>query len=145
VQRLTVYHHFLNETNVFQVCTVHWLSLNPPPSPELRDGRTGDAAIAAAFAAFNGSYARTRRMWSASHRDFDHVPALQEPMRQYRGYGEGLADALASDRAPLVRTTLAHLPAFPTWESLEASGLDDGAKTRLGLAWIDGAERVDGA
>jgi AcrR family transcriptional regulator len=145
VQRLTVYRHFPDETAVFQACTSHWLELNPPPSPKLRDGMTGTAAIAAALDAFNPYYARTRRMWSASHRDVEHVPALQEPMRQYRGYVEGLADALAAGRAPLVRVTVAHLLAFPTWESLEAAGLDDAAKTRLGLAWIDGAGRMDGA
>jgi len=31
VQRLTVYNHFPDETAVFQACTSHWLSLNPPP------------------------------------------------------------------------------------------------------------------
>jgi AcrR family transcriptional regulator len=33
VQRLTVYRHFPDETAVFQACTAHWLSLNPPPDP----------------------------------------------------------------------------------------------------------------
>ncbi len=33
VQRLTVYSHFPDETAVFQACTSHWLSLNPPPDP----------------------------------------------------------------------------------------------------------------
>jgi hypothetical protein len=106
---------------------------------------TGTAALATALDALNAYYARTRRMWSASYRDVDHVPALQEPMRRFRAYLDGLADDLSAGRALAVRITIAHLLTFPTWESLETAGLDDGAKTRLGLAWIEGAERMDGA
>jgi AcrR family transcriptional regulator len=144
VQRLTVYRHFPDETAVFAACTSHWLALNPPPSTELWAGLSGDAAIAAAIDAFAAYYGRTRRMWSASHRDVDHVPALQEPMRRFRAHLEGLADELSAGRAPAVRITIAHLLAFPTWESLDAAGLDDGAKTRLGLAWTAGAGRMGG-
>jgi AcrR family transcriptional regulator len=145
VQRLTVYRHFPDETAVFQACTSHWLALNPPPSPELWDRMTGAEALATALDAFNAYYTRNRRMWSASHRDVEHVPALQEPMRLYRSHIEALADALSAGRRPLARATVAHLLAFPTWESLETAGLDDATKTRLGLAWIDGAGQADGA
>jgi AcrR family transcriptional regulator len=145
VQRLTVYRHFPDETAVFEACTSHWLALNPPPSPELWAGATGNAAIATAIDAFDAYYDRTRRMWSASHRDVDHVPALQEPMRRFGAYLDGLAGSLAAGRAPPVRVTIAHLLTFPTWQSLQAAGVAVGTKAPLGLAWIAGAERMDGA
>ncbi|TMF66617.1 MAG: helix-turn-helix transcriptional regulator [Chloroflexi bacterium] len=34
VQRGTVYRHFPDEDALFRACSMHWLSLNPTPSPE---------------------------------------------------------------------------------------------------------------
>ena len=84
VQRLTVYRHFPDETAVFQACTSHWLSLNPPPAPEdWADAATPGERRAAALAAFDAYYGRTRAMWAASHRDVEQVPALQGPMAEF--------------------------------------------------------------
>lgn len=143
VQRLTVYRHFPDETAVFQACTAHWLSLNPPPDPtawlEIDDPheRAGTA-----LAAFYGYYRETRRMWEVAHRDETEVPALQGPMEQFRGFVEGIADdlavALAGGDKPSrsLAATVRHLLAFPTWASLADSGLPDKKIVDLGRRWI---------
>jgi AcrR family transcriptional regulator len=141
VQRLTVYRHFPAETAVFEACTAHWLARNPPPEPAAWARLEPPARLRAALAAFNAYYAKTRRMWAASHRDVDAVPALHGPMAAFRGFVAGVADALARDLGAdaAVAATIGHALAFPTWEDLEARGLDDAAKAALASKWIDGA------
>jgi AcrR family transcriptional regulator len=146
VQRLTVYRHFPDETAVFQACTSHWLSLNPPPGPEAwEDAGDLSAQRAAALAAFHGYYARTRAMWDAAHRDVADVPALREPMAQFGAYVAGVADALGADLGPLGRASLHHGLVYSTWASLEAQSLEEERKRKLVLAWIEGAARADAA
>jgi AcrR family transcriptional regulator len=146
VQRLTVYRHFPDETAVFQACTSHWLSLNPPPGPEAWE-HAGDLAAqrAAALAAFHGYYARTRAMWDAAHRDVADVPALREPMAQFAAYVAGVAGVLGADLGPLGRASLHHGLVYSTWATLEAQSLEEELKRKLVLAWIDGAARADAA
>jgi AcrR family transcriptional regulator len=146
VQRLTVYRHFPDENAVFQACTSHWLSLNPPPGSEAWEGARGLAAQrTAALGAFHDYYARTQAMWHAAHRDVADVPALQEPMAQFAAYVAGVADTLGADLGPLGRASLHHGLAFATWAALEAQGLEEELKRDLVLAWIEGAARADAA
>ena len=51
VQRLTVYRHFPDETELFKACTAHWLALNPPPDPASWADRQGLPSQAPALAA----------------------------------------------------------------------------------------------
>jgi AcrR family transcriptional regulator len=145
VQRLTVYRHFPDETAVFQACTAHWLGLNPPPDPAdwagISDGR---ARLTAALGALYGYYSGTRRMWAATHRDVEAVPALQGPFQEYLGYlagiGTDLAARLGAGAAPdPVAATIHHALGFPAWVDLDDQGLNDPAKVRLAVAWVDGA------
>ncbi len=144
VQRLTVYRHFPDETAVFQACTSHWLSLNPPPGPEVwADATTGDDRRAAAVAAFDAYYGRTRAMWAASHRDVEQVPALQGPMAEFAGYLDALAEELGADLGRFGRLTLRYALAFPTWAALGALGLDAEDRLALARAWMVGACLAD--
>ena len=144
VQRLTVYRHFPDETAVFQACTSHWLSLNPPPGPEdWADTATPDERRAAALAAFDAYYGRTRAMWAASHRDVEQVPALQGPMAEFAGYLDALAAELGADLGRFARLSLRHALAFPTWAALDALGLGSEEKLALERAWIAGARSSD--
>jgi AcrR family transcriptional regulator len=144
VQRLTVYRHFPDETAVFQACTSHWLTLNPPPDASgWETAPDADARRVGALRAFFAYYARTYAMWSAAHRDLADVPALREPMADFAGYLDGVAADLAADLGPLARATLRHALAFPTWQALEGLTLDDEAKRRLALAWIAGASAAE--
>lgn len=148
VQRLTVYRHFPDENAVFQACTSHWLSLNPPPDSDVwRSIRDPEERLSAALAAFYGYYAATRRMWAAAHRDVTEVPALQGPMAGFAAFVASAADALTDDfragpeRTPRILVTIRHALGFPTWMDLEESGLDTPAKVALVLGWIEGVRK----
>ncbi|WP_308911158.1 TetR/AcrR family transcriptional regulator [Pseudokordiimonas caeni] len=143
VQRLTVYRHFPDETAVFQACTSHWLSLNPPPDPAAWEGiHDPFQRLQAALDAFFGYYAGTKAMWTASHRDVADVPALQGPMAEFAGFLGMVADGLAAafDKQPNASlvTTLHHALAFPTWDDLDARGTGDAAKVALVILWVRG-------
>ncbi|MFZ2099881.1 MAG: TetR/AcrR family transcriptional regulator [Oricola sp.] len=143
VQRLTVYRHFEDETAVFQACTAHWLSLNPPPDPADWAGEEDPRRKASAtLAAFYRYYKATKRMWTVSFRDVADVPALQGPMAQFAGFVATVADdlvaAFAEDPDGRIAATLKHALAFPTWSNLDALGLDNAAKLALVEAWLDG-------
>jgi AcrR family transcriptional regulator len=143
VQRLTVYRHFPDETALFQACTSHWLSLNPPPDPAGWAGIEDRAercrtALERLYAYFRA----TQKMWRAAYRDVDDVPALQEPMSQVSAYLGGIAQGLAdgwprqSGSGKRLKATLHHAVQFSTWASLVAQGLSDREAARLVLAWI---------
>ncbi len=144
VTRLTVYRHFPDETAVFQACTSHWLSLNPPPDPAAwQDVEAPLERAAAAVAALYRYYAGTHAMWTAAHRDVDVVPAMQGPMDAFDTYLGGIADDLfAAFRAHrhrrLLRATLGHVLRFPTWTSLQREGLAPDAQVRLVGLWLAG-------
>ena len=146
VQRLTVYRHFPDETVLFHACTSHWLSLNPPPSPEeWSDIADPPARCRAALRALYGYYRRTERMWEVSHRDEADVVAMQEPMARFRQYLDSIRDDLLPTLAPAkwereaVAATLKHGLAFGTWASLAAEGMKDDAMADLVMRWVAGA------
>ncbi len=149
VQRLTVYRHFPDETAVFQACTAHWLGLNPPPDPEgWRTIADPHKRLEAALTAFYSYYARTRRMWSASFRDVDDVPALRGPMKQFAGFVAGIGDDLAAQfhagkrPARCLAATIQHALTFPTWADLDARGLGEADKVILVMRWVEGARQT---
>lgn len=144
VQRLTVYRHFPDETELFKACTSHWLALNPPPDPASWAGRQGLERVRAATASLYRYYRGTEQMWAASYRDAPEVPALQEPMKQALGYLSTVAADLAGhlqpdlDPAAWRHTTLAHAVAFATWQSLARQDLEDDAIADLVCTWLRG-------
>lgn len=142
VQRLTVYRHFPDETAVFQACTSHWLSLNPPPDPATWSGLADPwERLKTGFQAFFDYYSRTRRMWTAAHRDAADVPALHGPMAAFAAFvrtvGTGLSEGLCG--GVRVAMTVQHALAFSTWAELDARALSDADKTDLAIAWVKGA------
>jgi AcrR family transcriptional regulator len=142
VQRLTVYRHLPDDTALFRACTSHWREMHPLP----RDWAAVEdpaARRAAALAAFNAYHARNRGLLSVAHRDGPSVPALAEPLRQEAEALAAITRDLSAGLGPRGAATLALALAFPTWEALEAQGLDDDAKTELALAWLAGAARAD--
>lgn len=144
VQRLTVYRHFPDEEAVLRACTGEWGRRNPPPGPEAwRHESDPPQRALAAVEAFHRYYRRTWRMWSVGHREAPDVPPLQPVLAEFGRLLDGLADELAWGRRGSksregVRATLRHALAFPTWESLEAQGLDDPRKRALVQAWLSG-------
>jgi AcrR family transcriptional regulator len=146
VQRLTVYSHFPDETAVFQACTAHWLSLNPPPDPaswsHIEDP---DMRFRAAILAFYGYFSATKRMWVASFRDVAEVPALQQPMADVAAFLGGVAQDLAAafpDRTDELTATIRHALHFPTWLDLDDQGFTDAGKLKIASLWVAGATRT---
>ena len=144
VQRLTVYRHFSDETAIFQACTAHWLSLNPPPNPidwaEVADPRV---RFRAAISAFYAYFSRTRAMWTVSFRDVTEVPALQAPMAEVAAFLAGVADDLIvafgeTGQTTHIAPTIRHALNFPTWSDLESQSLTDAEKVDLVTRWVCG-------
>lgn len=145
VQRLTVYRHFPDDYALFRACTSHWLASNPPPDPNLWE-RGGDPrkltrdGLASLYAYFR----RTSYMWHLSYRDYEDIPALQGPMREFEQYLDRIRDRLfdawapARGRAATVRAVLGHCLRYSTWRSLADEGLDDEGIADLMAAWLDG-------
>lgn len=145
VQRLTVYRHFSDEAAVFQACTAHWLSLNPPPDPQSWAEITEPfERTKAALEAFYRYYAATRRMWTAAHRDVAEVQALQGPMEEFAGFLASVANDLsarfgATGKArERVEATISHAIAFPAWSDLDGK-MPDAEKIALIGRWLCGA------
>lgn len=124
VERLTVYRHFPDETALFQACTAHWLTLNPPPNPDdwshLADP---DERTRTALEAFASYYRATEPMWVSSYRDLHDVPALAEPMARFHQYLASIRDDLLATWSPskssrrILIALLDHALHFQTWQS----------------------------
>jgi len=151
VQRLTVYRHFPDETALFQACTSHWLTLNPPPNP---DGwariEGGVARCRAALMALYGYFRTTRSMWRVAYRDVEQVPALQGPMAEIAAYlssvADGLAEPFGASKPPPheIAVTLRHAVQFASWASLADQGLTDDEAADLVCAWLNGLNTTKG-
>lgn len=142
VQRLTVYRHFPDETAVFQACTSHWLTLNPPPDPATwQSGADARQRLDAAVRAFHAYYRGTQAMWRKAYRDVADVPALREPMAEFESYLAGVAQDLAvtfagGEAGRLCRAAILHVLHFSSWAELEAQGLTDDEKLTLAHRWV---------
>jgi AcrR family transcriptional regulator len=144
VQRLTVYRHFPDETALFKACTSQWLVDNPPPDPGQWQSVAGTERVHAALTALYGYYRRTRRMWTAAHRDEAEVRALRQPMKKFHDYlgtiAADLADSVAAGgaRREMVALTLHHAVQFETWHALSSQGTTDRTIADLVVAWLSG-------
>ncbi|MFC3675493.1 TetR/AcrR family transcriptional regulator [Ferrovibrio xuzhouensis] len=145
VQRLTVYRHFADEAALFAACTAHWLDRHPLPDPaRWQDIADPAEKLLTALTALYTYYRGTRRMWAASLRDAEAVPALQGPLAEAAAsladYAARLAAGPVSAGAagPAARATLGHAVQFACWASLDAQGLDDGEMADLVLGWLGG-------
>lgn len=139
VERLTVYRHFPDQVALFQACTSHWLEAHPLPDPEAWRSVADPAARAVVLLErLYAYYRRTQRVWTLSWRDRNDVAALAAPMAAVDRY----LDELSFDLAPAgssqpQRATAAHVLRFSTWQSLESAGLDDAAKVKVAIAWLN--------
>lgn len=144
VQRLTVYRHFSDETELFKACSSHWLALNPFPDPAAWAESDGLDRAYSALRYLYAYYRRTERMWSLSYRDEAEVPALAQPMARVSAYLAGLRDDLAQHLAcqphalAAVTTTIDHALQFSTWQSLARCEISDDAMAELVCDWLRG-------
>ena len=139
VERLTVYRHFPDQAALFEACTGHWQTLNPPPDPSLWQSVSEPHARAnVLLEALYGYFARTATMWRLAYRDRDDVPGMSAPMRRVDNYLERLASDLVKGRhGEKCHVTARHLVQFGTWESLDAQGLKPAEMAGIGCRWLD--------
>jgi len=141
VQRLTVYRHFPNETEIFRACSSKWLSLHPPPDISSVRGEGSAGRTRSILQALYGYYQDTERMWTSIYRDYGKVPALDQPMQQFEAYLEEIKKVMLADRTAYkskqLQATLGHVISFSTWKSLSGQGLRRAAIVDLVCGWIE--------
>jgi len=139
VQRLTVYNHFPEESDLFAACQGQFLAQHPPPDfgPALA---LGDPAsrVQAALDTLYRSYRARGAMAVNVQRDRGALPALDELMARTADAGlEALGQALVAPfgaqgaKARRLQVVLALALDFWTWHRLEREGLDDVAAAEL--------------
>jgi AcrR family transcriptional regulator len=84
VQRLTVYRHFPDELSIFQACSAHWISKNPPPDAsewsKIDDPR---ARLRAGLRDLYSFYQRTEQMLGNIMRDAPTNPNIVETQKPF--------------------------------------------------------------
>jgi AcrR family transcriptional regulator len=147
VRRSTVYRHFPDEEAIFDACSSHWRSLNPPPDPRpwtaIEDPRERTETALGELYAF---YRRTEPMYVSLLRDEMLVPVVHRRLSAFYGYLAAIQDILMAGRglrghaARRTRAALGHALAFPTWRSLaRGQELSDADAVALMAALVEGA------
>lgn len=139
VQRLTVYNHFPEDTELFGACQAHWMGLHPPPDFSSALARPDPAdRVRAVLTGCYGWYRETAPMAEKVQRDRGAVPALDDLMARTADQRlDQLTDALAGGfrsrgrRAQRQRALIRLALDFWTWRRLDREGLDDAAAADL--------------
>ena len=125
VRRSTVYRHFADEDALFDACSSHFRSLNPPPDLHGWSAIPDPAArTETAFRELYGFYGRTHEMYESLFRDETLVPSVHRRLRDFHGYLRAAEDALMAGRglrgrvARRTRAAIGHALTFSTWRSL---------------------------
>jgi AcrR family transcriptional regulator len=133
VRRSTVYRHFPTEDALFDACSSHWRSANPPPDPSAWTTIENPAErTSRALRDLYAFYGTTQDMYSSLLRDEPLVPPVHRRLRDFYRYLDTIEDALIVGRglrgraALRTRAAIGHALTFTTWRSLtHEQGLDD--------------------
>jgi AcrR family transcriptional regulator len=147
VQRHTVYRHFPTEAELFQACSMHFLTANPWPDLEpWRATADPHQRLAQALNELYAYYERTEPMWNNVLRDADLVDAIQPALIPFEDYQAEVAEILASGwpargrRRLIVAAALRHAIAFETWRSLKSNdGITRSEAVELVTSLVDAA------
>jgi len=147
VQRATVYRHFPDAESLFQACSAHWASANPPPDPGAWQSIEDPARrLRAALDELYRWYEWAAPMLANVLRDAPSVPAMGKAFDGFAQRFEALAAALLQGRSergrPRARVAAAigHAMAFDTWRSLTLThGLRRAEAVELMLSLVDAA------
>ena len=150
VRRSTVYRHFRDEEELFDACSSHWRSENPPPDvgawAAIDDPSERTEAALRELYAF---YASTRRMHESLLRDEELVPVVRRRLRDFHDYLRSAQDVLMAGRrlrgraARRTRAAIGHAVAFPTWRSLtQEQQLSEGDAVALMCRLVEEAAGV---
>jgi AcrR family transcriptional regulator len=125
VRRSTLYRHFPDEAAVFEACTAHWESANPPPDlgawAAIEDP---DRRLRVALEDLYAYFRCTEGMMVNLYRDEALMPTVRASFGRFRGYLQGAQETLMAGRRvrgrarERVRASVGHALAFSTWRSL---------------------------
>jgi AcrR family transcriptional regulator len=125
VRRSTVYRHFADEDALFDACSTHFRSLNPPPDPRDWAAIADPAArTETGLTELYAFYGRTHGMYESLFRDETLVPSVHRRLRDFHGYLRAAEDVLMTGRglrgrpARRTRAAVGHALTFATWRSL---------------------------
>jgi AcrR family transcriptional regulator len=153
VNRLTVYNHFPDITDLLRACSRSWTEQHPPPDPkpwaQIRDPKE---RLRAVLAELYGYYARTEPMRANVLRDAETMPELAALLEgTVVPYLEAVRELLAEgwevggERRRRLLATLALAIDFHTWRSLErGSGLSREEAVELILDSVRASARAEG-
>jgi AcrR family transcriptional regulator len=152
VERLTVYRHFSDETEMFQACSAHFASTVGTPDPATWSEEPDPARrLRAALLAFYGYYRRGEDMLEKVHRDVPQLPALAAVLAPWDAFVAAVRDEIvaawdAPDGSPeraRLSAAVAHALRFETWRSLAvAESLGDEEVAELMVAFAQAATSV---
>jgi len=149
VQRLTVYRYFPDNFSLFQACSSHWLSLNPPPNViDWATIQKANEQTYAALLAFYKYYRRTEPMWTRIYRDVEDIEALRKSMEEFEAYLDQVCDVIMKNwrirgkREQQISLTLRHSLSFATWRSLKHEKLEDIQIVELVMSWVHAAKTL---
>ena len=131
VRRSTLYRHFPDEQALFNACSSHWRTLNPPPDLEAwATIEDPDERLRSALEELYGFYRRTSEMLDNLFRDEATVPAVKKTFaagfRPYMAAADRTVLAGRGRTPRRVQAAIGHALAFATWRSLAVEqGLDD--------------------
>jgi AcrR family transcriptional regulator len=144
VQRATLYRHFPNEEALFEACSTHYMSQNPPPDPTPWRGIADpDERLQAALDSLYSWYERVEPMFNNVTRDVALVPAMRGATERRLAFLSTVREILMRGRQERgaarrrVRAAIGHALAFETWRSLASEqGLSRRAAVELMLAMV---------
>jgi AcrR family transcriptional regulator len=147
VRRSTVYRHFPDEAALFDACSAHWATANPPPDLGAWSKTDNpDERLVLALGELYGFYAQTERMLENLFRDEATVPIVRERFEAFHAYFTAARDTLMAGRKLRgavklsTQAALGHAIAFSTWKSLvREQGLDDRRAVELMCALVASA------
>ena len=149
VRRSTVYRHFPDEAALFDACSAHWATANPPPDlAALAAIKAPDERLRRALDELYAYYGRTEGMLDNLFRDEALSPLVKERFAAFHGYFAAARDTLLKGRSARGRARrrtqagIGHAIAFGTWRSLvRDQGLSDLDAAALMVALVSAAAR----
>ena len=150
VTRLTVYRHFQDQGELFEACSRHWFTLNPPPDAVAwRTIPVLEERARRAFSELYGWYGDHGVELYPIHRDMAAMPpSAREAIRaQSKERADALLDGLPVSRTARrqLRAVAGHLVGLMTWRSLVVEqGLGEDEAVDVAVRMLIAASRTQG-
>lgn len=145
VQRLTVYRHFPDDSDLVGACAADWRKDHPLPDPISWTGsRDPVERLRGALEELYGYFAGGAPMLEQVLRDEGEMPELEDVMTPWWEYMHEVAGGLSAGwgvdphEQRLLRAAVGHALRFETWRSLDDEGLDRAEAVELMVSLVAG-------